>query len=345
MNDALTFHLGTPKSGTTSLQGILSHNRERLRKAGYLYPGSNPSHFIEVLGLRDGGFRGHSYAAADGAWEGLVAEVGRHRGPVLVSHEILGGSKQTVVKQAVTSFPGRPLRAVITCRDLGRQLPAAWQEGVKNGDTESYAEFLDAALAGWTGPGAARGFWRGQNLVTIARRWAKHVGAENLLLVTVPPPGADPDVLWQRFREAAGLPEIDYDLPAATRNPSLGAVETELLRRIVSSLPDDVPWPVYTRQVKRRLAQRELVQRQAGGPITVPERYRARIAEIQAEMLDAVREAGHPVVGSLDDLTPAYRSDGVSPDEVSDSALLERALEVMAPMVLRDKPGRRGSSG
>ena len=341
VNGALTFHLGTPKSGTTSLQGILAHNRKRLRKAGYLYPGENPSHFIEVLGLRDGGFRGHSYESSEGAWERLVGEVDRHRGPVLVSHEILGGSKLSVVKRAVASFPGRPLRAVITCRDLGRQFPAAWQEGVKNGDTETYAEFLDAALARWQDPGAARGFWRGQNLVTIARRWARHLGAENVLLVTVPPPGADPDVLWQRFREAAGLPAIDYELPDATRNPSLGAVETELLRRIVASLPADVPWPVYTRQVKRRLAQRELVQRQAGGPITVPERYRPRIAEIQAEMLDAVRAAGYPVVGSLDDLTPAYRSDGVSPDEVTDAALFERALEVMAPMVLRDNPGRR----
>lgn len=342
MTDALTFHLGTPKSGTTSLQAILSRNRQRLRKAGYLYPGENPSHFIEVLGLREGGFRGHSYESSEGAWERLVGEVARHRGPALVSHEILGGSKLPVVKRAVESFPGRPLRAVITCRDLGRQLPAAWQEGVKNGDTEPYADFLDAALGGWAGPGTAKGFWRGQNLATIARRWARHLGPENVLLVTVPPPGADPDVLWQRFREAAGLPEIDYVLPEATRNPSLGAVETELLRRIVSSLPADVPWPVYTRQVKRRLAQRELVQRQAGGPITVPERYRPRIAGIQAEMLDAVREAGHPVVGSLDDLTPAYRSAGVSPDEVTDTALLERALEVMAPMVLRGRPATRG---
>lgn len=340
MSGALTFHLGTPKSGTTSLQGILARNRGRLRKAGYLYPGSNPSHFVEVLGLRDGGFRGHSYESSEGAWETLVAEVARHDGPVLVSHEILGGSKLPVVKRAVASFPDRPLRAVITCRDLGRQLPAAWQEGVKNGDKESYAEFLDAALAGWAGPGAARGFWRGQNLVTIARRWAKHLGAENVQIVTVPPPGADPDVLWQRFRDAAGLPAIDYDLPEETRNPSLGAVETELLRRIVSSLPADVPWPVYTRQVKRRLAQRELVQRQAGGPITVPERYRPRIAEIQAEMLAAMAEAGYPVSGSVADLTPAYRPDGVSPDEVTDAALLERALEVMAPMVLRDKPGK-----
>ncbi|GAB2444561.1 hypothetical protein GCM10027062_25610 [Nocardioides hungaricus] len=341
MSEPLTFHLGTPKSGTTSLQGILARNRRELRGAGYLYPGSNPSHFIEVLGLRDGGFRGHRYEASQGAWERLVAEAGRHGGPVLISHEILGGSTMPAVKRAVASFPGRPLRAIVTCRDLGRQLPAAWQEGVKNGDTEPYAEFLDAALADWKGPGSAKGFWRGQNLVTIARRWGRQIGRESVQFVTVPAPGADPAVLWQRFREAAGLPDIAYGLPEDARNPSLGAVETELLRRVVAALPEDVPWPVYARQVKRRLAQRELVQRRAGGPITVPERYRSRIAEIAAEMLDAVREEGYPVIGSLDELSPAYRPDGVSPDEVSDAALLDRALEVMAPMVLRDRPGKK----
>lgn len=341
----LTFHLGTPKSGTTSLQAIMSRNRRRLRKHGYLYPGSNPSHFIEVLGLRDGGFRGHSYESSEGAWESLVDEVNRHPGPALVSHEILGGSKGPIVQRAVSSFPGRPLRAVITCRDLGRQLPAAWQEGVKNGDKETYTDFLDTALEQWRGGQTAKGFWRGQNLVSIARRWARVLGPENVRFVTVPPPGADNDVLWQRFREATGLPDVEYDLPAAGRNPSLGAVETELLRRVVGALPDDVPWPVYTRQIKRRLAQRELVQRQAGGPIVVPERYHAQIGQIADEMLADLRSEGYPVVGSLDDLTPAYRSEGVSPDEVDAAQLLERAVELLAPMALRDQPDQGPAQG
>ena len=334
----VTLHLGTPKSGTTSLQAILGRNRRRLRKQGYLYPGDNPSHFIEVLGLRDGGFRGHSYQSSEGAWERLVTEVGRFKGPALISHEILGGTKRQVVRRAVDSFGGRPVRAVITCRDLGRQLPAAWQEGVKNGDQESFAEFMDAALAEWTGTDTAKGFWRGQNLVTIAQRWGRVIGPENVVLVTVPPPGAAEDVLWQRFREAARLPDMAYEVPDTGRNPSLGAVETELLRRIVGALPDDVPWPTYTRQIKRRLAQRELVQHQAGGPIRVPESYHSAISEISAQMLAAVQAAGHPVVGSLDDLAPAYRSDGMSPADVDEPQLLARALELLAPMVLRDQP-------
>ncbi|MGB0099772.1 MAG: hypothetical protein WBP61_05770 [Nocardioides sp.] len=336
----ITLHLGTPKSGTTSLQGILARNRELLTANGYLYPGQNPSHFIEVLGLREGGFRGHHYETSDGAWERLVGEVERHAGPALISHEILGGSTQQVAQRAVAAFPDRPVQAIVTCRDLGRQLPAAWQEGVKNGDQDRYEDFLDEAIAQWAGPVSKKGFWRGQNLVSIGRRWARVVGAENVRFVTVPPPGADHDVLWRRFREAAQLPDVAYAVPEAPRNPSLGAVETELLRRIVSALPPDVPWPVYTRQVKRRLAQRGLVKRQAGGPLTVPERYRAAIVDISGAMVQALRTEGFPVLGSLDDLEPAFRSDGVSPDEVDDAQLLERALEVLAPMVLRDRPAK-----
>ena len=104
--------------------------------------------------MRDSGFRGHSFDNAEGAWERTVAEIDAHDGPTLLSHEILGGSKRKIVKRAAQSFPDRTLRVVITCRDLGRQFPAVWQEGVKNGDTVTYEQFLTDTFEAWDGPGA-----------------------------------------------------------------------------------------------------------------------------------------------------------------------------------------------
>ncbi len=335
---AVTFHVGTPKSGTTSLQNILARNRDLLREHGYLYPGRNQGHFIETMSLREGGFRGHEFENAAGAWDRAVAEILAHDGPTLLSHEILGGSKRKVVERAADSLPGRQLRVLLTCRDLGRQLPAVWQEGVKNGDTISYEQFLSDTFEAWDGPGAASGMWRGQNLAGVAQRWGSVVGPENVVIVTVPPSGADKDVLWRRFVEAAGLPDVDYAIPDAPRNPSLGTVETELLRRVVARLPEDVPWPTYSRQVKRRLAQRRLVKERAGGNLTVPERWRGRVASASEEMLDAVRDAGHPVVGDLADLAPAYAPGGTAPDDVTAEQLLERSLDVLVPLVLHDGP-------
>lgn len=334
----LTLHVGTPKSGTTSLQAILARNRVRLASNGYLYPGERPSHFIEVLGLRESGFRGHTFEQSQEAWANVVREVREHDGPALLSHEILGGSGSKVIARAVAAFPEHRIRVVVTCRDLGRQLPAVWQEGVKNGDRISYASYLDEAMGQWSGPSTSQGMWRSQNLADIGRRWGKKVGADQVVLVTVPPPGSDHDVLWQRFCEAAGLPAIEYRVPNKPRNPSLGAVEIELLRRLQDHFPEDLPFPVYSRQVKLRFAQRQLVRDQVGGPLTVPDHHRPATEEIAAAMVERLREAGHPVVGDLADLTPSFRAGGTDPDAVPEVVLLERALGLLAPMVLRDRP-------
>ncbi len=334
----VTFHVGTPKSGTTSLQNILAGNRELLREHGFLYPGKNQGHFIEAMSLRDSGFRGHEFENAEGAWERTVEEILAHDGPALVSHEILGGSKRAIVTRAAESLPGRRLRVVITCRDLGRQFPAVWQEGVKNGDTLTYAQFLGDAFEEWDGPGAARGMWRGQNLASVADRWGSVVGHENVVVVTVPPSGADKDVLWRRFVEAVGLPDVTYEIPDAPRNPSLGTVETELLRRVVARLPEDLPWPTYSRQVKRRLAQRRLVKQRTGGSLTVPDGHHDDVRRVSVEMLGAIRAQGCQVVGDLADLEPHLPTGGTAPDDVSAEQLLERALDVLVPLVLHDGP-------
>lgn len=349
----VTLHVGTPKSGTTSLQAIMARNRGLLREHGVLYPGRNQAHFVEALGLRGSGFRGHRIQGSEGAWERVVAEVLAHDGPAVLSHEILGGSVPQAVARAVESFGGRPVRVVVTCRDLGRQLPAVWQEGVKNGDRVSYADFLQQAFDEWAGAGTGTGFWRGQDLSGVGARWGAAVGSSQVVLVTVPPRGAGSEVLWDRFREAVGLPEASYDVPDQPRNTSMGTVETELLRRILLRLPEDLPWEVQSQQVKRRLAQQTLVQERVGGSLGVPERWRDATREASAAIVAAVEEAGHPVVGDLADLEPSMPSSATDPDSVDPEVLLDRALDVLAPMVLRDRggkgpgkaPGRRARKG
>lgn len=333
----VTLHVGTPKSGTTFLQRELSRNRGALREAGLLYPGSNPSHFIEAMSLRERGFKGHHYEASDGAWDRMAAEVNAFAGPALVSHEMIGGSERSVIQRAVDSFPGARVQVVVTCRDLGRQLPAVWQEGVKNGDTTAYADFLARGLEGWNGLSSRKGVWSGQNLAALGRRWGSVVGNENVVFVTVPPPGAATGDLWHRFSEAVGLPNIDYGVPEKPGNPSMGTVETELLRRLTTRLPEDLPWPRQSRQIKRRFAQNRLVKHHTGGSLTVPEAWRARTEEIAAEMVAEVRGGGHRVVGDLDDLKPHYK-DGTDPDAVGDDQLLSLALDLLVPLVLADEP-------
>ena len=106
----------------------------------------------------------------------------------------------------------------------------------------------------------------------------------------------------------------------------------------VARLPEDVPWPRYARQVKRRLAQRRLVKERVGGNLSVPEHHHDRVRRVSAEMLDAIRAHGFRVVGDLADLEPAFAEGGTAPDDVTAEQLLERALDVLVPMVLTDGP-------
>jgi hypothetical protein len=330
-------HVGTAKSGTTWLQHVMAQNRRLLARHGYLYPGTRNSHFFASLSLRETGFKGHEYAAAEGEWERIAAEVRSFDGQALVSHETLANAKPAQIATAVGSFPDAEVRVVITCRDLGRQLPAAWQERVKNRNEQTYEDFLAAVRDGWNDgrPAPRATFWRGQQLVTLAERWAGAVGVDRVTLVTVPPPGAEPDELWRRFARAVDAPEVDMDLEVRTSNTSLGTVETELLRRLNGYLGEDVAWPRYERLVKHRLVKDELAPYELGGKFTLPEEERPWAEEIAGRMVEELRAAGYPVVGDLDDLRPTYRGTATHPRDVGDDQLLELALRVLSSTAMR----------
>jgi hypothetical protein len=328
-------HVGTAKSGTTYLQRRLAHNRALLERHGYLYPGDRTSHFLASLDLRGVGFKGHRYPASEGAWEETAAQVRDFPGRALVSHETLARTTKAVARKAVTAL-GDDVRVLITCRDLGRQVPAVWQENVKNRSTESYADYL-AAVFGERGRASRREhhFWRAQDLAAVAARWAEVVGRDNVVLVTVPPSGTDPEELWRRFAEAADLPALDYEDAPTGRNVSLGTVETELLRRLNGYFVNQVPWPEYEQLVKHGLVGNDLSAQQVGGRLAVPEEYQKRSRVIADRMVAALREGGYPVVGSLEELEPAYRASGTLPQDVSETQVLELALRVLADLALR----------
>jgi hypothetical protein len=347
VSHAVYLHVGTAKSGTTYLQRILSRNRELLKKSGVLYPGDRSSHFMASMDLRNAGFKGYVYPEAEGAWNRVVKEVQEFPGDAVISHETLARTPPKLVRKAVESFPGRDVRVVFTCRDLGRQIPAAWQERVKNRNPQTYAAYLAKVYDGWNDGQtvASSTFWRGQNLIQLTRRWSRVVGAENLRLVTVPAPGADPNELWSRFVGATGLPLLDYEIDVTPSNASMGTAGTELLRRLNPLFPEELTWPQYEVRVKNRFVLRDLTQHDTGGRLTVPEERRTETDKLAAQMIDYLRDSGCTVIGDLEDLRPAYRPDGMLPDEVSTEQLLDLSLHVIAGMAARRRPGHGELSG
>lgn len=348
MSPTVFMHVGVAKTGTTFLQRVLWQHRGALRRAGTIYPGpGKAAHFFGSLDLRGVGFLGHDYPQAAGMWDRLVAEVNAFDGNALISHETFAHCTPDLIEKVVAAFPGRQVRAVITCRDLGRQIPAVWQERLKNRNSQQYTAFVDMVLDAWHAghadaagfwvPGELR-FWVPQDLVGLTQRWSGVLGTENMVVVTVPPADAGKDVLWTRFAEATSLPALDYAIGSGSANPSLGVVESELLRRLNTHLDPDLEAIDYLTRIKRDFAQRGLAL--SGGAerlVLPPDRY-DDVAAIADSMVAYLAAAGHPVVGDLSDLRLEGRPvEWRNPAEVPDGEILGAALDVLAEMVTRKR--------
>jgi hypothetical protein len=306
-----------------------------------LYPGERGGDqfvaSIDLRGLDDAKF---DHFNAAGAWDRLAADVRAHDGVAVISHETFARATDRQIERIADSFETSDLRVVLTVRDLGRQIPAVWQETLKNRATGSYQQFLtDIFMNEESGP--HKFFWKPQDLARLVRRWVNTVGSDKITVVTVPPSGAPRDELWNRFARAIELPDVAIELPEAAANSSLGPAEAELLRHLNASLPADFPWPRYIKTVKRQFAETKLAGRSTGR-IVVPPAWHAAVRQRAAEMVDYLDNSGVAVIGSLDDLTPALPVADVSgPDDLSSDDLMSVAAEVVRDYLLAPPPARR----
>jgi hypothetical protein len=335
--------VGVAKSGTTYLQKVLFDNRSLLEQHGVRYPATRrDEHFLASMDLRASGFEGHTYPAATGAWDRVVRSANAFTGSVVISHETFARTPAHLVSTAVESFDGE-VHVVVTARDLGRQIPAVWQERVKNRHTDTYHEFLERVLRSPQGRRRRGGFWVPQDLGALVARWAAVVGPDRVTAVTVPPPGADSLELWRRFATAVELPDIGYTFPEAGSNPSLGIVEAELLRR-VNPMFEELTWPEYEHRVKLRFAQGALAQAASSPRITVPKEFHDEVRAVAESVTDDLRRSGCRVVGDLADLRPVLGpGPWPAPDDATDGELLDVSLRLLATYAGRAPDRGRGS--
>jgi hypothetical protein len=329
-------HIGAPKSGTTYLQKALWSNRAALRDNGVLYPGEDfLSHTHAVLDLTRQRFFGHEDPAIPGAWERTVEAIRAWDGTAIVSQELLSPARPDVIERALTSLAFSEVHLIYTARDLARQVPAAWQENVKNRYDLGFEEFVESLRA----PAEemhtlAVGFWRMQDAADVLARWGATLPPEHVHLVTIPRGGVPRDFVWSRFCAVTGLDAGAYALPGEAVNVSLGLNEATLLRRLNLALGEEVRWPVYNQCVTGLVGMDVLAGRRGQTRIVLPGEARAWVAERSRQMADALRKEDYDVVGDLEDLVPEAGS-APWPAGPSEAEMLEGAVAGMAALVGR----------
>ena len=340
---AIYLHVGPPKTGTTYLQDVLWGNRPRLAELGFAFPGHRlADHFHAALDLRGMQFGGYDHPDVPGAWTRLAKAATASGQPrVIVSHEIFGGADEQQIARLAADLAPHELHLVFGARDVARQLPAVWQESLKNRKSRTFDAFLATALA-QAGATPARGFWRAQDIVRTLARWSDVIAAERIHVVTLPATGAATDTLWRRFATALSVPATGFDLEVARPNASLSAEHAELLRRLNKALPADLMWPEYERLVKHtfnRLPRGGTADEPPATRVRVPQQYRQQLDDWSGRTCAALARSGYDIVGDLDDLIPGSEAFGagadVLPDRVADAAV---AVLVTA---LTDRPRRR----
>lgn len=327
------FHIGTPKSGTTFLQDILWKNKTRLAEQGILLPCRRGDNFHATMVVReDPGVHKRHYSAPS-AWDRIVEETRRWDGAAVISHEFFGGASADQAKRALDDLAPAEVHLVVTARDYAAVIPAAWQEWVKIRYPRSLTDFLRDDVDG--GPLSEWG-WRTADVVAILDRWARHVPPERVHVVTVPPAGAAPNLLWRRFARLCGIDPDSCEVGGARPNQSLGAAEVELMRRVGPKVTPPIEGAgEVTRWVRDTLAHQVLAPRQ-GRRFGLSPTDAAMLREKSRLASDTLAASHFDIVGDPAELVPPEApAELPHPDTVTDAELVNVAAETIAEMLQR----------
>lgn len=354
MTERVYLHVGPFKTGTTYLQSLLTANAARLGEQGVLYPGgtfARQSRAIhDALGRESMPSSDRSIA---GEWDRLADEMRGWPGTAAVlSQETLSAAERKDVDRLYERIAGPDVHVIYTARDLSRVAPAMWQTSLRSRRTATWAEYVAALRSpNRSSRKAGRHFWRCQDAAAVLDLWRRHVPVENLHVVTVPRSGSPPELLWQRFCQVLEVDTAGHDLQARRANPSLGAAEAELLRRLNSRLAVSDVNPKNWLFGIRWLA-RELEQRPGAVRFALPPEDLSWISARAEKIVAALRTAGYPVVGDLDELLPRPgpddgRTPGASRDAsiASDAEILDAAVDALERAVRHVGENRRRRDG
>jgi hypothetical protein len=337
MSRVVYLHVGAPKTGTTYLQDRLALNKAELARNGVHYPlGMHASQFRPALDLLEMPWGGLQ-VDVDGEWDALVNRVRRLSGTVIVSHEILAAAKPTQVKRAMAGLAGAELHLVYSARDLARQIPAEWQEGVKHRRRRGFASFLtQVQTTKRTKP--SLWFWRVQSLPDVLSRWSKGLPPENVHLVTVPQAGAPRDLLWQRYCQAFGIDPGWAPEQSDRENVSIGAAETTLVRKLNRRLKQaGLPSEEYRRLVREIVVHQSLARRPNMAKVTLPPPAFPWAQEVAEEWVEWVVGSGIDVVGDVADLRPVAppaNAAWADPDRPRRPQMVDAALDALVALTM-----------
>jgi hypothetical protein len=330
-------HVGEPKTGSTYIQQVMWRNRAALAMSGIMLPGPRPlAHWRAAMDLREVPQQPNdpigSYA---GAWDRIARQALRAPRAAVISHELFAAVSEEQAARALTSFGDAEVHVILGVRDFASLIPAEWQESVKHRSTRAWTDWVGDIIDRESEAPDRRHywFWRVHDTLEILRIWSHGLPPERVHVLTVPPRGSAPDLLWHRFAGIIGAGHDGIDISVAESNASLSIAETELLRQVNLAIPEDLPNWFYMSTVKDRLAAGVLSDSPKPERLELPAKRFPWANRQSKQVTAAVRAAGYDVVGDLTDLVPVKGQGSRGPADLDGEELLRPALTAITALL------------
>ena len=336
----LYLHIGLQKTGTSYLQSIMWQNQDLLGELGLdLVPPSKRETFHLMLNVRSRYRPEFDPPAVASALERLPGQLAAASRPVaLFSEESLALARDEQISSLLEACAARDVHLVVTLRDLGRQIPSAWQENLRAGQALPYARYLRRLRETEGGPPTK--IWASKDVAAILERWSSHIPAERIHLVTVPPHGSPQGALLERYCRVLGVDPERLDREVERSNESIGRIQAELLRRVNARLaPEFRTRDVYGDIGKRYLAARVLGP-QGGDKLRVPREHEEWCRDVSQKYVDAIVKGGYPVEGDVLDLVPTPSAFADEP-RVTHRQVADASVAALATMLTDDMTSLR----
>jgi len=290
MIDHLILHIGIYKTGTTSLQSVLSANRGILKAHEVHYP----DHGLDSHSTLASSVMQKNWGWADRGettfspwyWNNFVKDLAKLTGTVLISSEFFCQADDDQVARIRASLPNCKITVVIGLRPLNELLWSTYQQLIKFGRHYSVDEWLHSVFDDFDSGNLNSGFWLRNHQDRLISRWGEEFGKENLRIVTSDP--RQPALALNLIKDLAGISQVVLDEKPAefNKNRSMTLIETEVVRDINKAIFEKVDWPIY-RQVLRRGAIERIVEIRvppnSEQQSAIPEWATLRAVEIQNE--------------------------------------------------------------
>jgi hypothetical protein len=194
-------HIGTSKTGTTSLQFFLHNNREHLSKLGYLYPSQNKTHHnlaFTLLGDSKADYQTDT-------WEDVLTEIGNsQQNNIVISSEFFSEINNVdSIEQIATYLAKYQIKIIVYLKRQDKKVESNFNQLMKTG---VYAGTVDFFLKQTGKP----------NYLKLLDRWSRIFGRENIIVR--PLEKEQIPNIYQDFLKNIGIVSFDEFIKTEDRN-------------------------------------------------------------------------------------------------------------------------------